>query len=227
MRKCQLGWWMLLLTGLVAVRPLMAQSIEGTAFDTSGAVVPGARVMLMVDYVKNAETVTDDRGHFSFSGLEPGMYFVQIKQPKFSLSQQHVVVEQDRTANVYAVLTPGRMSDEVAVRSGVAGPAPGNRKAQPYTPQLGGTLDLPRPLGPPRPRYPEGAAQAGIHGTVVLYARIKLDGKLEILAVLASPDPELEAEARRAAGEMRYDPMKLNGKPVECETELRFDFQPN
>ena len=118
------------------------------------------------------------------------------------------------------------MSDDVVVHSG-ASPAPSSRKAQPHTPQIGGRVDPPRPLGPPRPRYPESAAQAGIQGVVVLYARIKLDGKLEILAVLASPDPELEAEARRAAAEMRYDPMKLNGKPVECETELLFDFQPN
>jgi len=44
--------------------------------------------------------------------------------------------------------------------------------------------------------------------------------------VFASPDSELEAEVRRAAAEMRYDPMKLNGKPVECEIELRFDFHP-
>lgn len=225
MRNSQLGWW-LLLAGLLLIRPVMAQSIEGTAFDTSGAVVPGARVMLMVDYVKKTETVTDDRGHFSFRRLEPGMYFVQIKQPKFSLSQQHVVVKEGLTAKVCAVLTPGRINDEIVVRGGAAAPVPGGEMAQPYTPQVGGNIDLPRLLSPPRPRYPEKAGQAGIQGTVVLYARIKLDGRLEILAVLASPDSELEAEVRRTAAEMRYDPMKLNGKSVECEIELRFDFQP-
>jgi len=225
MRMCQMKWWMLL-AGIFATRLAMSQSIEGTAFDPSGAIVPGARVMLMVDYVKKSEAVTDGRGRFSFSGLEPGMYFVQIKQPRFSLSQQHVVVKEGQTARVYAVLTPGRMDDEVVVQGGVAVPAAGSRKAQPYTPEVGGNIDLPRLLNPPRPRYPEKAAQGGIQGMVVLYARIKLDGGLEILAVLASPDSELEAEVRRAAAEMRYDPMKLNGKPVECEIELRFDFQP-
>ncbi len=224
MRKCQIMLWVIL-SGIPGARFAMSQSIEGTAFDTSGAIVPGARVMLMVDYVKKSETVTDERGRFSFGSLEPGMYFVQIKQPRFSLSQQHVVVEKGRTARVYAVLVPGRMDDEVVIRGGVAAPAAGSAKAQPYTPQVGGNVDLPRLLGPPRPRYPEKAAEAGIQGTVVLYARIKLDGRLEVIAVLASPDSELEAEVRRAAAEMRYDPMKLNGKPVECEIELRFDFQ--
>jgi protein TonB len=118
------------------------------------------------------------------------------------------------------------MDDEIVVRGGVTAPAPGSEKAQPYTPAVGGDIGLPRLLSPPRPRYPEKAAQAGIQGTVVLFARIRLDGKLEVLAVLASPDSELEAEARRAAADMRYDPMRLNGKAVECEIEVSFDFQP-
>ena len=226
MPLCQIKWWMLLASGLLVAQSAMPQSVEGTAFDTSGAVVPGARVMLMVDYVKKTETVTDERGRFSFSGLEPGMYYVQIKQPQFSLSQQHVVVKNGETSRVYVILTPGRMSDDVVVRGGATVSVPGSGQGRPYTPQTGGKIDLPRPLSPPRPRYPASAAQAGIQGAVVLYARIKLDGSLDILVVLASPDPELEAEARRAAAEMRYDPMKLNGKPVECEIELLFDFHP-
>ncbi len=226
MRSRQIMLWMLL-SGLPGVQLAMSQSIEGTAFDTSGALVAGARVMLMVDYVKKAETVTDERGRFSFGGLEPGLYFVQIKQQRFSLSQQHVVVNAGQTAKVYAILTPGRISDEVVVRGGISGPAPGSTKAQPYTPQVGGRVEGPRPLVPLRPRYPESAAKAGIRGAVVLYARVKLDGKLDLLAVLASPDSELEAEARRAASELRYEPMTLNGKPVECEIELLIDFQPN
>ena len=80
MSFCQIRWWILVLCGFFAVRPATAQSIEGTAFDISGAVVPGARVILMVDYVKQTETVTDEHGRFSFSGLQPGMYYVQIKQ---------------------------------------------------------------------------------------------------------------------------------------------------
>jgi outer membrane biosynthesis protein TonB len=35
----------------------------------------------------------------------------------------------------------------------------------------------------------------------------------------------LEAEARRTVAEMRYEPMKLNGRPIECEIELVFDFK--
>ena len=224
MRNCQIVLWVLL-SGPFGIQLAMSQSIEGTAFDTSGAVVPGARVMLMVDYVKKAETVTDERGHFSFSGLTPGMYFVQIKQPRFSLSQHHVVVNAGQTSKVYMVLKPGLMDDAVEVQSGIKAPGPGSAKAQPYTPLVGGNIDLPQVLSPPRPRYPEKAAQAGVRGTVVLYARINLDGTVEVLTVLASPDSELEAEVRRTAAGMRYTPMKLNGKPVECEIELRFDFQ--
>lgn len=226
MHGCHIRLWTLILSGLFAVHAAMAQSIEGTAFDKSGAIVPGARVMLMVDYVKKTETVTDEGGRFTFSGLEPGLYFVQIKQPRFSLSQQHVMVEAGRKAVVYAVLEPGRMSDEITVRGTSVTSSPGSGMARPYAPQTGGKIDGPTPLRPLRPRYPGSAQQAGIQGTVVLLARIKLDGTLDILAVLASPDPDLEAEARRAAAEARYDPMKLNGKPIECGIELLFHFQP-
>ncbi len=225
MRACQIKWWMLLLIGFFAVQPIVAQSIEGTAFDVSGAIVPGARVMLMVDYVKKTETVTDERGGFSFRGLEPGMYYVQIKQPMFSLSQQHVMVKAGETARVYAILTPGRMSDEVGVTGGAPSGVPESRKAIPYAPQVGGKAEPPQPLKPPRPRYPEKLALAAIQGPVVLYARIRLDGTVDVLAVLASPDWELEAEARRTVAEMRYEPMKLNGRPIECEIELVFDFK--
>ena len=225
MRACQFRWWMFLLSGSFAVQPVMPQSIEGTAFDVSGSIVPGARVMLMVDYVKKTETVTDEHGGFSFRGLEPGMYYVQIKQPMFSLSQQHVMVKGGETIRVYAILTPGRMSDEVGVTGSASGAVPESRKAKPYAPQVGGKVEPPRPLKPPRPRYPEGLGQAAIQGPVVLYARIRLDGTVDVLAVLASPDSELEAEARRTAAEMRYEPMHLNGRPIECEIELVFDFQ--
>lgn len=225
MRVCQIKWWMLLPIGLFAVQPIVAQSIEGTAFDISGAIVPGARVMLMVDYVKKTETVTDEDGGFSFRGLEPGMYYVQIKQPMFSLSQQHVIVKGGETTRVYAILTPGRMSDEVGVTGGASSAVPGSRKAIPHAPQVGGKVEPPRPLKPPRPRYPEQLAQAAIQGPVVLFARIRLDGTLDVLAVLVSADSELEAEARRTVAEIRYEPMKLNGRSVECEIELVFDFQ--
>ena len=225
MSFCQIRWWILVLCGFFAVRPATAQSIEGTAFDISGAVVPGARVILMVDYVKQTETVTDEHGRFSFSGLQPGMYYVQIKQPRFSLSQQHLFVKEGQTTRVYAVLAPGHMSDQVTVASSAGSPVHGSRKPKPFVPQVGGKEDLPELLSPARPHYPEAAKEAGIQGTVVLYARIKLDGALDVLTVLDSPDPELEAAARSAVAGMRYSPMRLNGKPVECEIELRFDFQ--
>jgi TonB family protein len=225
MSFCQIKWWILVLCGLFAVRPVMAQSIEGTAFDISGAVVPGARVILMVDYVKQKETVTDEHGRFSFSGLQPGMYYVQIKQPRFSLSQQHLFVKEGQTTRVYAVLTPGHMSDQVTVASSASTPVHGNRQPKPFVPPIGGKVDLPELLSPARPHYPEAAKEAGIEGTVVLYARIKLDGTLDPLVVLDSPDSDLEAAARSALAGMRYRPMQLNGKPVDCEIELRFDFQ--
>lgn len=96
---------------------------------------------------------------------------------------------------------------------------------RPYVPPVGGQVQFMEVLRPPRPAYPEKAAQAGSQGQVVFFVRGKADGSSEILSVLASPDAELEASARQAAGQMRFDPMKVNGKAVDWDFEFTVDFR--
>lgn len=82
-----------------------------------------------------------------------------------------------------------------------------------------------RMLRPPRPVYPENAAAAGVQGPVAFFTRVKTDGSVEVISVLASPAAELESSARQALAQMRLEPMKVNGKPVEFGLEFTVDFR--
>jgi hypothetical protein len=80
------------------------QAIEERVYDPWGAVVAGARVMLMHDYVKLAETKPGAEGEFSFAGLKPELYHVQIKITRLALFQTHVILKPGVTERIWAVL---------------------------------------------------------------------------------------------------------------------------
>jgi len=200
-----------------------AQSISGIVYDPTGGVVAGARVMLMRDYVKLSETKSSAAGEFSFAGLMPGMYQLQIKQPVFSLYQSTVIVEADKPVQVYAVLPLVRVYEALQINSELA---PGTRKALAApSSRAGGNVEPPEPLRMPRPAYPPAAASRGVEGDVALFATLLSDGSLGDIVVLKSPDPALSAEAIRALKNCHYRPLKLNGSPTETKMTFVFNFR--
>src|SRR6185295_19874127 len=81
----------ILLTCLLTLTALGQQTtgaLTGTVGDASGAIVPGATVIL-----KNSETgtlrqaVTDDQGAFGFQSLEPGQYSITVEKTGFKKAQ--------------------------------------------------------------------------------------------------------------------------------------------
>jgi len=74
-----------------------------------------------------------------------------------------------------------------------------------------------------RPVYPPLARQARIQGTVMLQAIIGKDGSIENLR-LVSGHPMLAPAAIEAVRQWRYRPYKLNGQPVEVETQVTVNF---
>jgi TonB family protein len=61
-------------------------------------------------------------------------------------------------------------------------------------------------LSRPDPKYPEGAKQRHISGTVVLHAIIGADGHIHKLNVVSSPDPELAVSSLAAVRKWTYTP---------------------
>jgi len=202
----------------------MAQSISGVVYDPDGGVVPNAHVMLMQDYVKQKEIKSGETGEFAFPGLQPGIYQLQVKQERLSLFQQTVMLggEPER---VYAVLPLARETESVQIH---ARPARGVRKSErpeSKAVRLGGKVEPAKLLQPLRPAYPPSAVARGMEGSVVLYATIRTDGTVSDPIVLESPDADLEKEALQTAWKLRYQPMKLNGHPVQCQVTIILDFK--
>jgi hypothetical protein len=202
-----------------------AQVITGTVYDSTGAIVTSARVMLMdQDYVKLAETQSGDHGEFSFAGAKEGLHFVQVKKPMFLLCQQHVVVEPERAAHLYMVLTVARGDDEYGIASDATPPAPPSpAPAQEF--RVGGKVEgFKRVSGTP-PAFPAAAVKRGAAGTVALFGTIRIDGTLAAIHPLASPDPDLLKASLDAVSGWRYEPMRLDGVPVETSTTIVFNFR--
>lgn len=75
------------------------------------------------------------------------------------------------------------------------------------------------------PVYPEAAKQTNAQGMVVLDAVIGSDGTVRNLKPVSGPDV-LEPAALEAVRWWRFEPYRVNGKPVEVETTVAVEFQP-
>jgi periplasmic protein TonB len=74
-----------------------------------------------------------------------------------------------------------------------------------------------------QPRYPPLAVTMRVAGAVVLQAIVSREGRIENLQVI-SGNPFLARAAVDAVSQWRYRPYRLNGVPVEVETQITVNF---
>ncbi len=74
-----------------------------------------------------------------------------------------------------------------------------------------------------KPQYPSQARQAHVQGTVVLQVVIGKDGAVQSLHVV-SGHPMLNQAALDAVRRWRYKPYRLDGEPVEADTQINVNF---
>lgn len=107
---------------LLACGPVFAQSrLTGTVKDSSGAVVPGAEVV-----VRNVQTgqatsaQTNQSGVYSVSFLNPGQYEVSCEQAGFKrFVRAGIVLETGTTSAIDITLDVGQLSDVISVTASV------------------------------------------------------------------------------------------------------------
>lgn len=81
------------LTGFVAHGQQLTGTISGTAYDQTGAVVPGARVLLKNQASGDARTtVSDKAGVFSITGVQPATYSLNVTATGFTSWQENGIV---------------------------------------------------------------------------------------------------------------------------------------
>ena len=110
---------------------------------------------------------------------------------------------------------------EGGVEGGVAGGIVGGlpmemapSKPQAQVVRVGGDIRAPKRLAYVPPVYPLIASQAGLFGIVIIEARVGTDGWVKETMVLRS-QPVFDEAAQAAVMQWRYQPLLLNGVPME------------
>lgn len=112
----------ILLASIVTVPPVEAQStytaqLTGVVTDPSGAVVPGAKVILTDEATSvSSSFVTDARGIYVFTGIRPATYTIRVEAPNFATTEKKgLVLAVSQQATLDFTLTVGQVAESVTV----------------------------------------------------------------------------------------------------------------
>ncbi len=98
-------------------------SLSGTARDTTGALVPKAKITLENEATNDMRsTVSDNAGYFTFAAVQPGNYSVTVEAPGFAKwTQTGIVMNSGDTRQVSGIaLTVGAADTSVTVSASAA-----------------------------------------------------------------------------------------------------------
>src|SRR5947207_2142357 len=112
----------LMTLGSSAQAQVLYGSLTGNLTDASGSAVPGAKVeALNVGTGVSKQAVSDDRGTYLFSDLQPGMYKVTVAAPAFSARVfENVAVTLNSVLRLDAQLSVSQVSETINVSAGTA-----------------------------------------------------------------------------------------------------------
>src|SRR5580704_15339414 len=121
MERCLAGVFAVLLVFSGAARRVAAQTqttgdVAGVVTDRSGAIVSGAKIVLMDDAKGSSrETRTNRDGSYRFYLLAPGSYTVTFTAPGFQTSKRSVKVSLGEVTSADLELTLGPSNQTVVV----------------------------------------------------------------------------------------------------------------
>lgn len=196
----------------------------GTAYDPSGAVLPGV-LLTMEDAKGGRATATTDRtGKFEFGVVSPGKYRLSMNSlPGFQSATHDLNLQDPRQWNVNLTFQLGTLQETVTVRDQRPAGAPARADREPL--RVGGNIKPPRKLVDVRPVYPQEMRDAGIEGVVSLNAVIDAEGKVASVRLTGSPaHPDLAKAAIEAVKGWQFSPTLLNGEKVEVQMTVSVAF---
>jgi hypothetical protein len=114
--------------GPIAAAPLQNTTqgekgaITGTVTDQTGAVVPDAKAVLTGATGQTLQTKVNEKGLYSFTGLDAGTYKLVVSAPNFSdMPFDNINLTAGLELTLDAQLKPGSAKEEVNVESGAVG----------------------------------------------------------------------------------------------------------
>lgn len=213
-----------LFAAALAAGTLSAASISGTVFDPSGAVVPQARITLSNPATgEKTSAETPATGTFSFNGLGPGQYLMQVEKPGFAPIFKALTLQTGTQVQRALLLQVGRMEESLSVTA-QAGASTAAISNSPQRIRVGGNVQAANLVNKVQPVYPASAKAQRVQGEVLIRAFISKDGTPDELTVISTPSEDLANAALDAVRQWRYRPTLLNGEPVAVETEITISF---
>jgi hypothetical protein len=93
-------------------------SISGAVMDQTGAVIPDAKVVLTNGTAPARETKADDKGVYSFTGLDAGTYNISVTAPNFAVGNlSYIALAAGQSLPLDVTLVPQSAANEVNVES--------------------------------------------------------------------------------------------------------------
>src|SRR3974377_2306084 len=90
--------------------------VQGTVKDPSGAVVPGAKVVITApDLVGLKEATTDSAGYYRFTNLPPSRYTIAVTASGFATNKHEFVLEVGHLPTIDIALEVGKSETIVEV----------------------------------------------------------------------------------------------------------------
>src|SRR5579883_3246477 len=91
--------------------------VAGVVQDSTGAAIPGARVMLRRNTMTVRTASTDAQGYFQFSHVPPGVYMLEAHCRGFNPSSKLLRIGLSAPAPVAMVMTVASVHQQVTVTS--------------------------------------------------------------------------------------------------------------
>jgi TonB family protein len=212
---------------LRATAKISAGSISGTIHDPSGAVIPGASVILINSKTgTRIASGTGEDGTFRFPSMPAGRYRLEFAKRGFARAQTgEFDLKASGDLHQNYTLNLGWISEEVVVRGHRPTEAPAPPPHEPRRIRVGGLVQAARLIKAGHPIYPPELEKRGVEGTVILRAVIGTDGQILSLEPFNSADAAFVNSAMDAVRHWEYQPTLLNGEPVEVATTITVAFR--
>jgi TonB family protein len=223
--------------------------VTGIVWDATNRAVPDARVVLtQADSGAKYEVQSDATGRFTFAGVPPAAYSLEVARPGFAVAKETLRIGSNTEHDVRLRL--GQLQETITVSgSNIQAPPPDaatlQRRADARrrftdiqereksrcaaggaASDIGGRILQPAKLRDMRPVYPDALRAANIGGTVVMDVVIGADGNVRDIRNTKGPHPDLVAAAATAVRQWQFSTTLLNCEPSDVEMLVTVNFDP-
>jgi len=114
--KLSVAALLLLSAGNLFAQATASSTLQGTVYDQSQAVIPGAEIVVTNKATgETRTTVTNGSGNYQFNLLSAGTYAIKVSKPGFASFAQNVNLLVGQTTTANAVLQPGTTTQVIEV----------------------------------------------------------------------------------------------------------------